>query len=221
MQHALSLGAVIFQVQLFPLGAVEDDVPHLLAQLLPGGAQFEAVFFRQGVEVHPADAVAADVVPAAGLDGAVQDGFRLVRYHQIGVDLQLAAQTRTGGARAVGVVEGEHAGGQLLDAHAAVLAGIILGEQDVPLLPQEIDNDQTAGQAGGGLHAVRQPLADVRADDQAVHHHLDIVLFVFLQLDLLGQLVERAVHPHPDVPGPPGVLEDLGVLALSGPDHRR
>ncbi|CAN3986408.1 Transposon-encoded protein TnpW, partial [Dysosmobacter welbionis] len=63
-----------------------------------------------------------DVVPAAGLDGPLQDGEGLVRHDQFRIHLQLAAQARTGGTGTEGVVEGEHPGRQLLDGDAAVLA---------------------------------------------------------------------------------------------------
>jgi len=221
VQNALAPGLVIVELQLLPLGAVEDDVLHLVAQILPGRGELEAVFFGQGVKIHPGDAIRADIAPAAGLDGAVQNGKVGVRHHQGRVRLELAAQTRAGGAGAEGVVEGEHPGRQLLDGDAAVLAGVILGEHQVLLLPQEVDDHQPAGEAGGGLHAVRQALLDVRPDDEPVHHDLDVVLFVFLQLDVLVQLVEVPVHPGPDIAGALGVLEHLGVLALLAPDHRR
>ena len=45
VQHALSPGLVIVELQLFPLGAVEDDVPGLVGQGFPGLLQGEAVFF--------------------------------------------------------------------------------------------------------------------------------------------------------------------------------
>ena len=218
IQHALAPGLVVVELQLLPAGAVEDGAPHVLRQGLPGVGEGEVVFLRQGVEVHPGDAVPPDVVPAAGLDGPLQDGEGLVRHDQFRIHLQLAAQTRTGGTGTEGVVEGEHPGRQLLDGDAAVLAGIILGECQIPLLPQEVDDHQPAGEAGGGLHAVRQPLLDIRTDDEPVHHNLDGVLLVLLQLDLLVQLVQIPVHPGPDVAGPLGVLKDLGVLTLLAPD---
>ena len=46
------------------------------------------------------------------------------------------------------------------------------------------------------------------------------MLFVLLQLDLLGQVIGDAVHPAADIAGAAGVLEDLGVLPLLPPDHR-
>ena len=91
VQNALAPGLVIVELQLLPLGTVEDDVLHLVAQVLPGGGELEAVLFGQGVEVHPGDAVPPDVVPAAGLDGALQDREVGVRHHQGRVGLELAA----------------------------------------------------------------------------------------------------------------------------------
>ena len=220
IQHALAPGLVIFQLQLLVSGAVEDDVPHLLRQLLPGRGQREVIFLGQGIEVHPGDAVAADIVPAAGLDGPLQNGQILVRDHQIRVHFLLEAQARAGGAGAEGIVEGEHPWRQLLDGDTAVLAGIVLGEHQILLLPQEVHHHDAPRQGGGRLHAVRQPLADVGPDDEPVHDDLDAVLFVLLQLDLLVQLIEGAVHPDTDIAGLPGVLEDLGVLALLPPDYR-
>src|SRR5699024_12363856 len=57
--------------------------PGLLGEVLPGGIQLEAVLLGEGVKVHPGDAVPPDVVPAAGLDGPLQDGQVLVRHHQL------------------------------------------------------------------------------------------------------------------------------------------
>ena len=61
--------------------------------------------------------------------------------------------------------------------------------------------EHAKGEAGGGLHAVGEAACDIAAEDQAVHHDLQGVLAVLVQLDLLGEVVEGAVHPHPDIAG--------------------
>ena len=208
------------QLQQFALGAVEDDVLCLAAETVPRLRQGKLVFFAQSVKVHPGNAVAPDVVPAVGADSAVQNGFAAVRHDDGRVGFQLVAETGAGGAGAEGVVEGEHPGGQLLHGDAAVLTGVVLGEGEILLLPQKVDDHQSAGELGSGLHAVRQPLADVGPDDEPVHDDLDGVLFVLFQLDLLVQLVETSVHSGPDIAGALGVLKHLGVFALFAPDHR-
>ena len=226
-QGALAVGPVIGELELLPLGAVEDDVQHLRRQVLHRGGELEAVLLGQGLEVHPGDGVPLDVVPAGGGDGPVQDGQVLVGDDEVRVHLQLGAQAGAGGAGAEGVVEGEHAGGELLDGDAAVLAGVVLGEEDVPVLAHDVDDHQAAGQVGGDLHAVGEAAGDVLPDHQPVHHDLDVVLFVLVQLDLLGQVVEGAVHPArgrsptcgrpprssggcPSCPAPPGPAPGCG-----------
>ena len=221
MQRSLAPGLVVFQRQLFALGAVEDDILHLAGQLGVGGAEGEIVAFAEGIEVHAGDAVGADGVPAGGHHRAVQNGLALVRDHQRGVHLQLHAKAGAGGACAERTVEGEQAGRQLLDGHAAVLAGVVLGEGQVLSLPQQIHRHKAAGQVGGGLHAVGEAGGDVGADDQAIHHNVDLMLVVLDQLDLFIQLVHFAVNAGADIAGAPGVLQHLGVLTLAATDHRR
>ena len=46
------------------------------------------------------------------------------------------------------------------------------------------------------------------------------MLFVFIQLDLLGQLVETAVYPGTDIAGTAGVLKHLLMFALLAADDR-
>ena len=71
IQGAPAPGLVIVQLQLLALGAVEDDVPHLLRQLGHRGLQGEVIGLGQGLEIHAADAVGADGVPPRGHDGPV------------------------------------------------------------------------------------------------------------------------------------------------------
>ena len=180
LQNTLAPGLVVVQLQCLPLGAVEDDVFRLIAETVPRLRQGKLVLFAQSVEVHPGNAVPPNVVPAAGLNRPVQNGLSPVLDHEGGIGLQLVPQTGTGGAGAEGIVEGEHPGSQLLHGDTAILAGVVLGEGEVLFLPQKVDDHQSAGELGGGLHAVRQPLADVRSDDEPVHDDLDGVLFVLL-----------------------------------------
>ena len=220
VKGTLAPGLVIVEGKLLPLGAVEDHIQHLFGQVLHRGVQLEAVLLGQGVKVHAGDAVGLDVIPPRGGDSPLQNGQVLVGNHQIGVHLQLAAQAGTGGTGAEGVVEGEHPGGELLNGHAAVFAGVVLGEEDVPVLPHHVDDHQASRQVGGHLHAVSKAAGNVLPDNQTVHHDLNVVLFVLLQLDLLAEIIGNAVHPAAHIAGAAGILEDLGVLALLAPDHR-
>ena len=214
-QRARAAGRLVLQLQRLAARAVHEHVHHLLRQFADGGAELEAVFFRQGVVVHLGDAVALDVPPAGGLDAALKDGEGGVGDDELGVGPQLGAEPGAGGAGAVGAVEGEHARGQLLDGDAAVLAGVVLRKK--LLLPggDVVHQHQPAGEAGGGLRAVRQAAGAVRPHHQAVHDDLDVVLFVLVELDVLREVIDAAVHPHAHIAGLARVLEHLCVLALA------
>ena len=110
----------------------------------------------------------------------------------------------------------------------------MLGEHPLPvrvILAQvhEIQQHHPAGQGQRRLHRVSQPPPGVRLHRQPVHHHLDGVLLVLLQRRKLAGLPaghgvqpdHRAVHPGPRVPLHLQLAEQLGVLALTAPDHRR
>ena len=84
-----------------------------------------------------------------------------------------------------------------------VRAGIVLAEKHL-LTAHNIHYHQPAGHGTAGLYRVRQAGADFRLDRKPVHHDLDGMLVVFLQLDLLGQLIHTAVHPGPDIPAAAG-----------------
>ena len=146
------------QLQLFALRAVEDYVHDLRREFFHRLAQREMIFLRQRVEVHPRDAVAAHVVPPRRADSPVEDGERLIRNDQLRIDLELAAEARTGRARAEGIVEREHPRRQLLDGHAAVLAGVVLREQNILLGIEHVDKHQSARERRGGLRRVAQAM---------------------------------------------------------------
>ena len=64
----------------------------------------------------------------------------------------LHAEPRTLGTRAVRAVEGKQARRQLLNGYAAVVTGVVLGEGDISLLPQQVNGDEAIRQVGGRLH---------------------------------------------------------------------
>ena len=206
--------------QLFSIGAVKNDVQDLGLQVFDGGFQLKFVLFRQGVEVHPGNAVRLDVVPAGGGNTPLHDGQVPVWDNQVRVNFHLGTQPGTGGTGPEGVVEGEHPGGELLNGHTAVLAGVVLGEHDVPVLLHDVDDHQPPRQVGGHLHAVGEPPGDVIPDNQPVYHHLNVVLFVLIQLDLFAEVIEGTVCPYPDVARFPGVLKNFQMLSLFSPNYR-
>ena len=106
---------------------VEDELLVLGLERLPRGVEVEAA------ELGHADLQAGEVLAAGGRprgQRALGQRQGIVGHDQLGVDLELGAQTEADGAGPVGRVEGEAAGGGLLETDAAVRAGQVLGEGD-------------------------------------------------------------------------------------------
>ena len=96
--------------------------------------------------------------------------------------------------------------------------GLLLG----PVGAHDDHLGHALGQREGGLERLGQAAADVVPADQPVDHHLDGVLLVAGQLDLVavGQLDGGPVHPHPGEPLLGEVVEEGAVLPLAAADHR-
>ena len=221
LEHALAARGIVLQLERLAVRAVHDDVQGLLGQVLDRRCQLEVVFLREGVIVHLGDAVALGVAPAGGLYAALQDGKAGVADDEPRVGAQLSAQPRAGRAGTVGAVEGEHARRELLNGDAAVLAGVVLGEELLLSAGRVVYQHQTAGEAGRRLRAVREAAGAVGPHDKAVHDNFYVVLFILVEADLLAQVVHRAVHAHAHIAGLARVLEHLGVLALARAHDRR
>ena len=128
------------------------------------------------------------------------------------------------------VVEREEPGLELGDAVAADGAGEVGGEGELRgsclaplLLGRHIDGGDpgdAAGERQGGLEGLCQAQGKVRAHPEAVHHHLDVVALLLVQLGGRVQLHDGPVDA--------GAHEALGVqlgdqalvLPLAGRDHR-
>ena len=191
-----------------------------VGQFFDRGVERKAVLFAERVVVHGRNRARIGIAPAGRADRALLDGQLGVRDDALRVDALLHAEAGAHRARAVRVVEREHARGQLFDRDAAVLARIVLRERK-RLAADHVRDHQTARQRGRGLDRVRDAAARVRADDHTVDHDLDIVLLGLFELNLLGKVAHLAVHAHADIALFARVLEHLDVLALFAADDRR
>ena len=215
------MGALVFDGDLV-VGTVEQNVQDLGRQIAHRRIQAEAIQIGQRPEIAHGHAVFVHGIPAHGLQRALvkaqvrigDDGFRGDAHHR--------AQTAAFRTGPKGAVEAEHAGRELLDGHAALRTRVVLGKQQRPLVKQ-VHQHQTAAFPGGGLHAVSQALTELvrGAHDQTVHHDFNVVLFLFVQLRRIIQLVELAVDAHAHKAALLRVFQNPGVLALARADHRR
>ena len=207
--------ALIGDADLLLARAVEDFVEDFLRQAAHRRVQRKAVVRGERLEVGARHAAPVEgAVPAADLYRALIERERPVGQHAVRVDLLQHAQTHAGRARAVGIVEGEHARGELAHRHAAVRTGVVLTVQRVPAA-DFVDDHQPVRQLQRGFQRVGQPLVDFAAHDQPVDHRLERVLLLLVQLGRVAHVVDFAVHAHAHEALPPQILDQLDVFALA------
>jgi len=70
----------------------------------------------------------------------------------------MIAQAAAFWAGPVGTVEGKHSGGNFLKAKTTLVTGKILAEGDVPVIIQQVDEDDTTGKLQGSFQGIGQTL---------------------------------------------------------------
>ena len=218
-QRAAPVAALVVQLQLFALCAVENDPQRLLRQRLDGDLQAETIFQCQCFKIHPGNGVVFDVAPAAGLDAAIIDRQLRIGNHKLRIDFQTKAETGTLRTGAHGIVERKHPGRQLRHGHAAVIAGVITGKKSLLVGIGTVDDHQTARMGQGGLDGVGKTAGNIPAQHQPIHHKLNVVLFVLIERDLLTQIVRNTIHADAGKAAFPGVFKQLDMLALLTPHN--
>ena len=103
--------------------------------------------------------------------------------------------------------------GQFLGEPLLAVVGVVV-------VIDELQHHDAVGQVQRGLHRIGEPLLGAGLDGQAVHHHLDVVLLLFLQLGWIGQRMHHAIDAHAAVALRVQLLEQVGELALTGAHHR-
>ena len=186
----------------------------IFGKVLHGRREREMIFLCQRLKIHPGNRVVLDVIEAACLNGPVQNRLVPVGNDKVGVGDQLRAETRADRARAVGIVEREHARRQLRQADAAVFAGVVLREDGVFVPVHLVENHKPAGKRQRGLDRVCQTPRKIGLHDQTVDHNVDVVFFVLVELDFLGKIVDAFIDARTHKAAASGVVEHLRMLAL-------
>ena len=203
--------------------AAEQNLLRLLWQLVPGGLVRDAdVLARRGKDLRPVVRVAEEAA-----EDAARHAERRVLDQCLGVHDLAEAKAVAIGAGAVGSVEREVARLQVVHRVAMLGAGkrerilqkLARHALRVVAVGKEPEPHLALRELGGLLHALRDAAERVLAHDDAVDDDLDRVLDVLLELDLLVELADLAVHAHAAEALALEVLEELGVLALAAEDH--
>ena len=219
VEGAAAILALVFEVYLLAVGAVEQLIDDIVGKLAHGRIQRKAVLVGQPLQIHLRHGIRLGAVPAGDLNGSLRQRLAAVGDDHVGVHLQKHAEAGTGGTGAVGVVEGEHARRQFLDGDVAVRAGVVLGKEHV-LPADNVDDHQPARQLHRRFQRIREALLYVRSHSEAIDHHFQRVFFRLGEFGRVGYLIDFPVHAHAHEALLAHVLEEFCVFTLAGAHHR-
>ncbi len=155
----------------------------------------EAVGFQESVQ-HPVEPIV--LIIRKGLDGAQAESKAVVRQDAVEISLQRSAETHAGRASTEGIVKGENARLRFRQGNPAIGAREMGAEYRV-FPANDRRHHHAVSQFQRRFHRIRQAAEDSLFHDDAIHHHFDVVLFIFLQLDVVGQRQHLAVHANADI----------------------
>src|SRR6516165_7463874 len=157
----------------------------------------------------------------ARADGALGEAPPGVVHDEIGVDIELGPEPVAGGASAERVVEREQPRLDLRDRKAGDRAGKFRGE-DRLLAGIGVFGDRDAiGELEGGLERIREAVAELAIDDDAVDDDFDVVLQVLIEPADLVELKHLAVDLDALKAAPLQLGQFLAVFALAAAHDRR
>ena len=147
-------------------------------------------------------------------DERLGERHRRIGDEQVGVDLLLGAEARAARTGAVRRVEGEDARLELRQRDAVLGAGEALGEGQLLLLVEQVDDDEALGEVDRGLDGLEEPAAELGLHPETVDHDLDRVLELLVERDLVLEEALLAVHLHAGEAVAAELVQEVLVLAL-------
>ena len=200
--------------------SVQHHPPRLFGQLLPRRVQAESNVLGDPFVEVPFPEVGDGT---KGFDRAFVDGLRRIGHDEPGLDPHHGAQSVAVRAHALRTVEGEQLRRRFFVTQIALVAGVPGAEEQIgsPAVFLQLDHDGTLSQVQGAFDGFDQPCSDVVPHDETVRHHFDRVPHVAVEIGILGEIYDLAVHPCAQIALPAQVLEQVSVLAAAPLDHRR
>ena len=136
----------------------------------------------------------------------------------MGIDLHGAADAGTGRAGAEGAVEGKEMGLDFRQAHMAVGAGEMLAEGQHLVRTHAQDMDDAAGQLGRRFQRIGQAGQDAVLNNQPVDDHVDRVLLILVQGNIVRQQIYLSVDADADIAVPHQAGQHLLMRSLAAVD---
>ena len=197
--------------------AVQKQLALLLTEVLPrqilGNLVELADRFDQPREV-------ATTTTSPRLDRATRNGLLLVGDHESSIDLEHGAEAIAMRAGAVGRIEREIPGGELVERLAVARARQVLTEDDrlgITLLRDDLEFGDATREVERRLDRVGEPALDPFAQDETVDDNGDVVRLIALEFEfvLLVEIDELPVDDGSDEPLAGEVGKQSVVASLS------
>ena len=193
-------------------GSVEHGLAITFAQLLPRRVEGESAVVGDRRE-HAVEVLAPEAGPRR--DRTLAQGQVVVRDDETGVDLVACAEAIAALACAVGRVEREIPGCELVERESAVCAGEVLREGQrlrcgLPLRGHDLDLGDPLREAERGLERIGEAPLDAGTPHEAVDDDFDRVLLVAGEARRAPQLDDLTIDPRPGE----ALLRELGQEPL-------
>ena len=204
---------------------MQQDVLLLSRQLIPRRLDLKAKGFSHRIEQGEVIGV---VLFSPGSNSRVDRQGR-IRDDPLFGELAQMANAMAIRASAIGTVEGEEPRRELLHHRAVDGAGEVLGIEALLLdlrrqlltgLRHHFDQGQTITALERRAQGIRQALLNPLTGHQAIHHHLDVVGVVLVELNVVGKFTHLAIDPYPGKALGHQAGQQLDVGALLAANHR-
>ncbi len=213
---------VVAEPDLRPFRSVKQHASRLLWQVAPPLGLVEAIVLGQRLDGLP---VVGRLTLGPGRDRALEKRQALVGHDQARIEEQLHPEPVAGGAGPERRVEREEPRLDFRDGEARHRTGELLRKgEPLRLLAigrRGLQDGDAVREIERGAQAVGEPRLQPLAHHDPVHHHVDVVPELLVELRGGVEIVEFAVHLHPLEAALQQVSEFLAILTLPVAHDRR
>ena len=204
-----------------PFCSINQNIVDFFGVILKRRGQRKMVFLRQCFQHAPRKASFLRArLPSRNGKGSLVDGSRWIRDHQRFRELHPIAKAGALRTGAEWIIEGKAPRLDLVYTDSAIRAREALAE--IPGMPVHcIDYEKSTGKFQHVFHRIRQSLFDSRPDNKAVHHNFNVMFQIFVEYDVLRQVILVSIYDHADIAGFSCLLQNLLMTSLPSSHHRR
>ena len=200
--------------------SMKDHIPHCFRQFLIWCIQIEIILLCQSLQNRISIAGwITGRLPAHNLDCSLRQRQTLIRDHQILIKFHFVTKAETLRAGTKRIIKRKASWLNLINADTTVRAGKTLGKL-YQFPANDIHRHQTVCQFQNIFNGIHQTFFNAFLYHQTINHHFNVVFFIFIQADLLGQFIHTSINLYTDITAALDAVQQLLMGPLSAPYHR-